>query len=220
MQFDGKKQQARFVEQNICNLAYGQFKSSNKYGIPDMLPVEIDDLENIKLQGFNFCTKEKHPEGKACHFFLHDYAFERIWKYPDRYTEMLKKFDFVLSPDFSPYSDMPKCLQVYNVYRNRWCGRYWQANGIKVVPTITWSSIETLNFVLCGVPKHSTIAISTMGEGRWAKWQSLFENWKYVMDQLEPKCVLLYGKDLRNQLYNPPGCVIIYKGIVNSKAED
>ena len=220
MQFDGKKQQTRFMEQNICNLAYGQFKSDNKYSVPNMLPVEIDNLEEVKLQGFNFCRKEKHPEGKACHFFLHDYMFECIWRYPDRYTEMLKKFDFVLSPDFSPYSDMPKCLQVYNVYRNRWCGRYWQEHGIKVVPTVTWSSVETLEFVLCGVPKHSTIAISTMGEGRWAKWQSLFESWQYVMETLEPKTILLYGKDLRKQLYNPPKCAIIYKGIANTKAED
>lgn len=220
MQFDGKKQQTRFYEQNICNLAYGQFESDNEYGIPCMLPTKIDNLEEVKLQGFNFCRKEKRPQGKACHFFLYDYEFECIWRYPDRYTEMLKKFDFVLSPDFSPYSDMPKCLQIYNVYRNRWCGRYWQENGIKVIPTVTWSSIETLEFALCGIPKQSTIAISTMGEGRWANWQSLKENWRYVVETLEPKTILLYGKNLINQLYQPPNCVIINKGLINTKAED
>ena len=61
MQFDGKKQQTRFYEQNICNLAYGQFESDNIHGIPCMLPTKIDNLEEVKLQGFNFCRKEKHP---------------------------------------------------------------------------------------------------------------------------------------------------------------
>lgn len=220
MQYNGGKEQTRLVEQNICNLAYAQFDSDNKYGIPNMLRTDVGNPSTIRLQGFNFCTKEKHPEGKTCHFFLHDYRFECVWRYPDRYTEMLKKFDYVLSPDFSPYSDMPKCLQVYNVYRNRWCGRYWQEHGINVIPTVTWSNTESLEFALCGIPKQSAVAISTMGEGRWAKWQSLFENWQYVMNQLEPKVVILYGKDLRNQLYQPPGCVIINKSITSMKAED
>ena len=213
MQYNGDKLQTRIQEQNIHNLAYAQFPGVGDYGIPEMLSTHINNLQDIPLQGFNYALKEKNAENIGVHFFLHDYQFERVWNYPDRYTEILKKFSFVLSPDFSPYADMPKVLKAYNVYRNRWCGRYWQDFGIDVIPTVTWSDDESLDYCLDGIPKHSTIAISTMGEGRWAKWQSLKRNWDYVMTKLEPETVLLYGKDLSKELSGN----IVFKKLISSK---
>lgn len=215
MQFCGDKTTTRFMEQNICNLAYAQFEGDGEYDIPMLLPTHIDNLKDIPLQGFNFALKEKNPENIGVHFFLHDYQFERVWNYPDRYTELLSKFAFVLSPDFSPYADSPKAIQIYNVYRNRWCARYWQEYGMKVIPTITWAGSDSLSYCLSGVPKHSTIAISTMGEGRWAKWESLRKNWNYIMHALEPDTVLLYGKDIVNDFQLTGN--IIHKKLISSK---
>ncbi len=203
------------MEQNICNLAYAQFEGDGEYDIPMLLPTHIDNLKDIPLQGFNFALKEKNPENIGVHFFLHDYQFERVWNYPDRYTELLSKFAFVLSPDFSPYADSPRAIQIYNVYRNRWCARYWQEYGMKVIPTITWAGSDSLSYCLSGVPKHSTIAISTMGEGRWAKWESLRRNWDYIMQTLEPDVVLLYGKDIVNDFQLTGN--IIHKKLISSK---
>lgn len=213
MRYDNGKHQTRILEQNIHNLVYGRFELSNEYGFPNMYPVQIDNLQNIPLQGFNYALKEAHPENIGVHFFLHDYQFERVWKYPDRYTDCLSKFAFVLSPDFSPYADIPKALKVFNIYRKMWCGRYWQEHGMKVIPTITWGNDEDLEWCLEGVPKHSTIAISTMGEGRWANFKALKSNWQYIMNELEPETVLLYGKDLSKELSGN----IIFKRLVNSK---
>lgn len=213
MHYDGGKQQTRILEQNIHNLVYGRFEITNEYGFPNMYPVHIDNLKDIPLQGFNYALKEQHPENIGVHFFLHDYQFERVWKYPDRYTDCLSKFAFVLSPDFSPYADTPKALKVFNIYRKMWCGRYWQEHGMKVIPTITWGNDEDLEWCLDGVPKHSTIAISTMGEGRWANFRALKTNWQRILDKLKPETVLLYGKDLSSEL---PGN-IVFKKLVNSK---
>lgn len=213
MHYDGGKQQTRILEQNIHNLVYGRFEITNEYGFPNMYPVHIDNLKDIPLQGFNYALKERHPEGIGVHFFLHDYQFERVWKYPDRYTECLSKFAFVLSPDFSPYADTPKAIKVFNIYRKMWCGRYWQEHGIKVIPTITWGNDEDLEWCLEGVPKHSTIAISTMGEGRWANFRALKSNWNYILEKLEPETILLYGKDLSKELSGN----IVFKKLINSK---
>lgn len=215
MQFCGDKNSTRFLEQNICNLAYAQFEGDGEYDIPMLLPTHIDNLADIPLQGFNYALKEKNPENIGVHFFLHDYQFERVWNYPDRYASVLSRFAFVLSPDFSPYADMPRALKIYNVYRNRWCARYWQEYGINVIPTITWSDNDSLRYCLAGVPKHSTIAISTMGEGRWANWVSLRTHWQYVIDTLEPDTILLYGKDIIDQ-YSLTGN-IVHKRLINSK---
>lgn len=215
MHFEGDKTQTRFLEQNICNLAYAQFESSNKWGIPDMLPVHIDNLADIPLQGFNFALKEKHPENIGCHFFLHDYQFERVWNYPDRYVPILDKFKFVLSPDFSPYANIPEVIKIFNVYRNRWCGRYWQECGIPVIPTVTWSDDASIEYCLCGLPKHSTVAISTMGEGRWSHWEFLRKQWDKMLQTLEPEVILLYGKDITKK-YKLDGN-IVHKRLISSK---
>lgn len=122
------------MESNILNLAYGQFESNGKFDIPIIKSEQIDDLKSSKLVGFNFAKSCKDCSNAGVHFFLHDYQFERIWNYPQRYIETFKKFKFILSPDFSPYTDMPKATKIFNVYRNRWCGRYYQTQGIKVIP--------------------------------------------------------------------------------------
>ena len=65
------------------------------------------------------------------HFFLYDYRFERVWKNPDSDIEKLSRYRAVLSPDFSMYLEMATVMQLYNVFRNRWCGAYWASNPNK-----------------------------------------------------------------------------------------
>ncbi len=206
----------RFIEQNICNLSYAQFEGAGKYDIPVLDAVHIENLDKYSLQGFNFAKQEKFPEQKGVHFFIHDYQFERVWNRPDRYTEMLSKFAFVLSPDFSCYDGVPRAINIFNTYRKNWCARYWQTAGIKVIPTITWSSERDLEYCMCGIPKHSTIAVSTVGEGRWAHFEQLFKYWDLVLDTLEPDTILLYGKDLRDQLRGN----IVFKPMMSRKVGD
>ena len=210
------KNTTRFREQNICNLAYAQFKGCGLYDIPELLPVKVDNLENIPLQGFNFALKTKKPEKVGVHFFLHDYQFERVWNKPDRYAEVLSKFAYVLSPDFSPFADSPVAIQIYNTYRNRWCGRYWQELGISVIPTITIGNKFGLSYVFDGLPKNSIIAVSTMGEGRWGQFKGIKSLWNTFLDKLEPQTILLYGKDISESLDGN----IIFKPYINSEVVD
>ena len=213
MHFDGGKNQTRILEQSIHNLVYAQFEGAGEFDIPKMKPVYIDNLKDIPIQGFNFALREKHPENIGVHFFLHDYQFERVWKYPDRYVDVLKKFAYVLSPDFSVYYDIPKAIQIFNVYRNRWCGRYWQEHGIKVIPTFTLGDTDLFKVFCDGIPKHSTIAVSTMGEGRWANYNTLKAFWDTMLWKLQPETILLYGKDLSQELSGN----IVFKKMISSK---
>lgn len=215
MIWDGHKSQTRLLEQNILNLSFAQFEGEGEFDMPIVLKTDLseEEVENTPLQGFNFALTEKNPGRIGCHFFLHDYQFERVWNYPDRYIKILKRFKFVLSPDFSPYADMPKILQLYNMYRNHWCARYWQEHGITVIPTFTLGNPELLDLCCDGLPKHSIIAVSTMGEGRWGKYLVLRQNWNKIIERLEPKFVLLYGKDLSNELSGN----IVYKKIISEK---
>ena len=95
------------------------------------------------------------------HFFLYDYRFERVWEKPDTVLEKLRPYRAVLSPDFSMYLEMAQVLQLYNVFRNRWCGAYWASQGLRVVPTVSWGDETTFDFCFAGIEKGSVVAVST-----------------------------------------------------------
>ena len=129
---------------------------------------------------------------KGVHFFVDDYQFERIWNDPIRYMEKLKRYEAVLSPDFSPYGDMPLATQLWNHYRKHWCAAYWQANGITVIPTIRCSTDpRSMDWFLDGEPRNSVIAISSLGTIR--DMEDSDETYDFIIRELEPKHIIIYG---------------------------
>lgn len=173
-------------------------ESEGKYDIPTIEPVYY--LPEIReWQGFNYVLSDKDPKGKAVHFFIHDYQFLRCWNTPDKYLDYLRRYEVVLSPDFSPYSDMPEAMRIYNHYRKHWLGAYWQRNGINVIPTITWSDERSLEWCFDGEPKGGILAVSTVGIMNYGKdeYREVTKKaWRMMRDKLQPKMVLLYGKPL------------------------
>lgn len=85
--------------ENILNLGLAQYEGVGVYDIPPLDPVtELPEIR--EWIGFNYVLSDKDPEGKAVHFFLNDYQFERIWNQPDRYMEKLRQYVAVATPDF------------------------------------------------------------------------------------------------------------------------
>lgn len=148
-------------QRNYENLQRACFYGEGEYDIPVISPVRELDCEN--WIGWNFAKTCDDPEVHGVHFFVDDYQFERVWSDPDRYTERLAKFKAVCTPDFSPYADFPKAVQVFNHYRKHWLGAYWQMHGATVIPTITWSDPSTLEWCFDGEPHHSIVALSSVG---------------------------------------------------------
>ena len=66
-------------------------------------------------------------------FYEHDVKFERLWNNPDKYLKKLKRFNGVLSPDFSLYRNMPLVMQMWNTYRGRALASWLQSNGAEVI---------------------------------------------------------------------------------------
>ena len=100
-------------------------KSGGAFKIPDIPKAAFkdEDFDNLLLLGFDRTSLEnnKHLD-RMVHFFLYDYKFEKVWKNPDTDIEKLKRYKAVLSPDFSMYREMNPTIQLYNTFRNRWCG--------------------------------------------------------------------------------------------------
>ena len=129
--------------EGILNLNKATFPGVGKYDIPQLAPVYESEIGEIKEWiGFNYVLSDKEPEGKAVHFFIDDYQFQRLWNSPEKYMEKLARYEAVLTPDFSPYADMPLATQIFNHYRKHWVGALMQEYGVKVVPTIRASRDE------------------------------------------------------------------------------
>lgn len=127
-------------QRNYENLNKALFDGVGAYGIPEIAPYDIDNVEN--WISFNFAKTCEEPEIHGLHFFLDDYQFNRVWTSPDVYLPMLQRFQVVCAPDFSTYTDFPKAIQIYNHYRKHWLGAYWQSHGIRVIPTISFGAMR------------------------------------------------------------------------------
>ena len=102
-----------------------------------------------------------------------------------------------MRPDFTLYKVYPLAMQVWQVYRNRWCAAYWQSKGIKVIPTISWSTKESYKFAFLGVEKGSTVAIRTHCLIKNELTKKLFiKGFEEMKKRLEPENILIYGTEL------------------------
>ena len=158
--------------------------------------IYCDDVIPSDLIGFNYA---KSSENKNCgiHFYVDDYQFERVWNKPDEYIDILREYECILSPDFSLYTDMPMPMKIWNIYRSRLIGAYYQMKGIPVIPTISWCEKETFDFSFLGIPEGSIISVSTIGvkEDKTAKgiW---FDGMDECLKRIKPEAVILYGGNI------------------------
>lgn len=176
---------------NYENIQKMMFDGVGKYNIPI---IEATQYEGADFIGFNYAKSTKDTESKAVHFFLDDYQFNRVWTDTDKYIEMLKRFKYVLTPDFSLYTDFPKALQIYNHYRKHWLGAYWQEHGIRVIPTICWCDKESFEWCFDGEPTHSVVAISSVGtQNSKERKRKFLDGYFEMIDRLQPTQIIFYG---------------------------
>ncbi|WP_394280436.1 DUF4417 domain-containing protein, partial [Microbacterium sp.] len=140
------------------------FATTGKWGIPLVKKQELT-TENIMLVA---CSDTRANDNEAnkkkgVHFFVDDYRFSGIYDNPERTLERYSQYAFLLTPDFSTYSDMDLWRQLESVAKNRWVGAYWQSKGRIVIPTVSWSTPRSFEFCFDGVEQHATVAVSTLG---------------------------------------------------------
>ena len=191
-----------------------EFKENERHRTNDAYNLDLVDIENstndfwqmpiIKndnfiptdLIGFNY-AKSSNSKKTGIHFYLDDYQFERLWNNPSEYIDILSEYECILSPDFSLYLDMPMPMKIWNIYRSRQIGAYYQSMGIKVIPTLSWAEKETFEFCFKGIPKGSVVSVSTIGV---KQNKEALQIWKDGMDamikEIEPKTILIYGGKL------------------------
>ena len=195
------------------------FKENERHRTNDAYNLDLIDLDNSTndfwqmpvinndnfipddIIGFNYAKSSKQ-HNVGIHFYLDDYQFERIWNKPEDYIDILKQYECIFSPDFSLYLDMPTPMKIWNIYRSRQIGRFYQSQGIKVIPTISWAEKETFEFAFKGIPKGSIVSISTIGIKRNKEALKIWQDGMDAMiEEINPSTILVYRWKIRLQLW-------------------
>lgn len=166
-------------------------KFSENLQFPIFEPCKIVPTDVL---AFNYAMTCKNKEKFFVHFYIDDYQFERVWNYPDKYTSILSKFAGIIAPDFSTYTNMPIAQQIFQVYKSRLLAYYWQSLGFNVIPNLSWSTLDSLDWSLEGIPKHSIVALSTNGVLNKKTKTQFIECYKKAIKILEPKKVIIIGE--------------------------
>ena len=189
------KENERHKTNDAYNLDLIDFENSTN-DFWQMPVIQNDNFAPDDIIGFNYAKSSKE-HNVGIHFYLDDYQFERIWNKPEDYIDILRQYECIFSPDFSLYLDMPMPMKIWNIYRSRQIGQYYQSQGIKVIPTISWAEKETFEFAFKGIPKGSIVSISTIGVKRNKEALKIWQDGMDAMiEEIEPSTILVYGGKL------------------------
>lgn len=174
------------------NLEKDLYPGEGPYDIPAINPVVM--YEPPKFLAFDRALRCSIPEKRGVHFFMFDYMFQRVWDSPGDYIKVLKPFTVVCSPDFSLFTDFPLAFQIWNHYRKHWVARYWQENGVRIIPSICWSDERSYDWCFDGEPTHSTVMVSNVGTQKDSQAKRLFvQGYREMLDRLQPSNIFFYG---------------------------
>lgn len=168
------------------------FVSDGKWGLP-IVRNQNFDTGDIKLIACSDTKANEREENKkfGVHFFVDDYRFKGIYDAPERTLNKYSQYRFLLTPDFSTYSDMNLWRQLESGAKNRWVGAYWQSKGLTVIPTISWGLSQSFEFCFDGVEKGCIVAIGMIGCKR-SKIQFM-RGYNTMLEKIQPSKIICFG---------------------------
>lgn len=180
---------------DVLHIRRRHYPSENRWGFPDLLPQTFTLPDHLPLLSY----KERDDSGQRhaqslCHFFLDDYRFETVWTKPDAGLRRIRRFWGALTPDFSLYVDWPLAIQQWNHYRRQWLGRYWQEHGIKVIPTVNWSTPDSYGWCFEGIPTDQAVALAVPDLRQRPTRHYFMRGFEAMMETLTPSRLLVYGR--------------------------
>ena len=176
---------------------FGSLKTTGEYQMPVI--AEYKGYSPTRLVPFNVAMAN-HDYECTVHFYINDPLFFKILRNPKRYLPILKKFQSVISPDFSQYVDFPYALRMCNAYWNRALAAWWQSNGVNVIFNVTWSLPDSYPYSFVGLPQNSTIAINCMGIMKHEMSQYLWmKGYEEAIRILHPSHIIRYGTVMQGE---------------------
>lgn len=177
-----------------------EFETVGKYGIPLVKRQAIDFSKIKPLCYTKTKLDDKENKDRTVHFFTYDWMFETVYDKPEKALERLDQYYALLTPEFSTYKNMPPVLQAYSVFKNRWCGAFWQKHGMKVIPTISWGSYACFEFCFDGVEQGAVVAVSTYT--REDNKEGFMAGYTKMLEAINPSAIVCYGEPFKEMKGN------------------
>ena len=169
-------------------------KNATYEGNAEIPRITTSNLIPERVISFSKAISSKEHDGWL-HFYEDDYKFEKLWKTPQKYLPIIKRYKGVISPDYSLYYDMPLCMQIWNTYRGKALAHWLQENGVEIIPNVRWGDERTFKIACLGVESGKTIAVGTHGCIKTVEGRNMFiTGFDYVINILKPKTVIVYGR--------------------------
>ena len=169
-----------------------EFTSKNQFPIVEPYS---GDLPEILCSVHRLCKKpDSHLRNTCGHFFTSDSNFESYWNNPFRYLRFLQQLGFVMSTDFSLYTNMVLMQKLWNSFRNKLLSAFYQRNGINLIPAPSWGDLVNIELYMEGWPKESIIAVNSTGIGLDKRCRYIWlEGYHAMLDILKPVHIIRYG---------------------------
>lgn len=177
-----------------------QNNSCGKYEFPKIKKQNIDVNKIEFLSYVNAKTDDTKNKDKTIHFFTYDWKFEKVYENAEEELEKLKQYYCLLSPDFSIFTNMPIALQIQSIFKNRWCGAYWQSKGLKVIPTISWGDERSFDFCFDGIEEGSIVAVCTYCRENCE--EEFMLGYNEMIKRIKPSEILCYDEPFQSMKGN------------------
>lgn len=196
------------------------FPSTLKYGMPALKPDMLGDVpKGILTWGGKFISAEAENYMVVYHnvstagldfskcvlsFYTRDYKFEQV--FVDIATEaerfLQQRWLSIVAPNFSLMPQDPLIVQMYQVYKSRFCGRYFQEIGFRVIPDVDWVDEASFDFNLIGIPeKAPCIAVQLQTHLKDLNEKTNQETGlELIRDRVKPQKMVIYGCNPEKQL--------------------
>ena len=163
--------------------------------------------EAIPRNVFSYSEIESVKNTNECciDFFVDDYRFEKLKFLP--YFNILKKTKDIL-PNIKEilfcikiieisklYNQLDKIIKKINCFKSRTVAYYMQHEGINIIPTVAWANEEDFSYCFDGIPKNSSVAISSNGckSNEYSK-NMFLSGVKELQNILKPKHLIICGE--------------------------
>lgn len=174
--------------------------SAGQYNMPLIRKQNIDISKIEFLSYVNTKKEDNENKNKTIHFFTYDWKFEKVYDNADDEIKKLSQYYCLLSPDFSIFTNMPLALQIESVFKNRWCGAYWQSKGLKVIPTVSWGDERSFDFCFDGIEEGSIVAVCTYYRENCE--EEFMLGYNEMLKRIKPSVIICYDEPFKSMIGN------------------
>ena len=156
-------------------------------GYPTLFcPSDAVDFENIKWARFG-----SGGDAQARHCFVDDWRLEHLWRRQGQGLAKAILNGVMTAPDFTIEKGFPLPFAKYQVWRSGLLAKYWQDNGVHVVPVLQWG--DESQYMLCSkiIARGSVVAVRGPQKGTEKAWIRAAEK---IQNLLKPEMVLHFGR--------------------------